>query len=441
MGSKARSAVFELLSTEQSYTNSLHAMMEAYHKHLRTEQFKLKPILPEHDIDTIFGNVEDLMVIADDLREKLERRIAETGEGVAPRVGDIMCTIAPVLKLYQKYVSHFESATQRLAECREKLPQFSAFLDKTTANGLMPLDSFLIMPVQRIPRYKLLLEEIIKHKADDDPDQPDLQQALKKVKSQADECNEATRRRENIQKLREVQSRFKGLDIAHPDRRFVREGKLCRVRSRMESAANYTFFLFDDALVYAEAAEIAQVGMASAALKLKRKFNIGPPTQARLIHVPRAREGGQLIKIVDRADDSKYRHSWEILASQKSFVVFAESAQEKEEWLRDLKLALDAAEQQVPRAACRVLAPPRRLLLPVLWCGRALSASSLSSICTSPLPLPWLLSLCMCVCATMGVRAAEGGGGARQSLTELAAPVSRRDINKECPVRRRAALV
>ena len=330
MGSKARAAVLELLSTEQSYADSLHAMVQAYHQELRTEQFKLKPILPEHDIDAIFGNVEDLMVIADDLRDKLEKRTAETSGDVVPRVGDIMCTIAPVLKLYQKYVSHFERATQRLAECREKLPQFLAFLDKKTTEGFMPLESFLIMPVQRIPRYKLLLEEIIKHKPDDDEDQPALQQALMKVKSQAEECNEATRRRENIQKLREIQSRFKGLDIAHPDRRFVREGKLSRVRNRKESAANCTFYLFDDALMYAEMADIAHVGVASEALKLKRKFNIGPPPppgSARHINVSKARDGGQLIKVVDRADDSSYRHSWEVLASQKSFVVFAESAQ------------------------------------------------------------------------------------------------------------------
>ena len=73
MSSKARSAVMELLTTEQSYAKSLHAMLDTYHKPLRNEQFKLKPILTELDIDTIFGNVEDLVVIADDLRDQLRR--------------------------------------------------------------------------------------------------------------------------------------------------------------------------------------------------------------------------------------------------------------------------------------------------------------------------------------------------------------------------------
>ena len=50
--------------------------------------------------------------------------------------------------------------------------------------------------------------------------------------------------------------------------------------------------------------------------------------------------GVQLIKVVDRPDDDKLKHSCEILASQKSFVVYASSAQDKEEWLRHLLHAL-----------------------------------------------------------------------------------------------------
>ena len=307
MGSKARSAVVELLNTEHSYCKSLHKMMEVYHDPLRHEQFKLKPILKEEDIDTIFGNVEDLIVIADDLRNNLQKRLDSASvEGQVPRVGDIMCTIAPVLKLYQKYVSIFERAATRLVECRDKFPQFATFLDTKTQTGEMPLDSLLIMPVQRIPRYKLLLEEIIKHKPADDPDQADLQEALKKVKAQADECNEATRRRENITKLREIQSRFKGLDLADPGRRCLRVGKLTKVRNRsdglgsfFDDVAVYTFYLFDDALMYAsdDMAQASKWGQ-----KLKRKFNIG---STRKLAVAKSCDGGQLIKVVDRADDVK----------------------------------------------------------------------------------------------------------------------------------------
>ena len=41
------------------------------------------------------------------------------------------------------------------------------------------------------------------------------------------------------------------MDLADPNRRFMHEGKLWRVRSRVADAAHYVFYLFDDALLYA----------------------------------------------------------------------------------------------------------------------------------------------------------------------------------------------
>ena len=383
MSSKARCAVLELLTTEKSYSESLHTIMEEYHKELRTEQFKLKPILPECDIDAIFGNVEDLLVISDDLRDKLQKRVNAAGHDEAPRVGDVMCSISPFLKLFQKYVIRFESAAQRLVECRDKTPQFHAFLEAKSARGVMPLESLLIMPVQRIPRYKLLLEEIIKLKSEDDVDKQDLQEALRKVKSQADECNEATRRRENIQKLRAIQRRFKGLDLADPSRQFIREGRLCRVRT--DAPANYVFYLFDDALIYSEILEIGKVGIDFlGSQKLKRKFDIGID-RARKINVGKANEGGQLIKVVDRPDDNKYKHAWEIFGSRKSFVVYADNAQDKAGWLSDLQAALDKAKQQsltelaapVGRrdVKCRVCGSQFKLHIRKVQCSKCSEAS------------------------------------------------------------------
>jgi hypothetical protein len=38
------------------------------------------------------------------------------------------------------------------------------------------IESLLIMPVQRVPRYKMLLESLIKYTPDEDPERPRLQQ-------------------------------------------------------------------------------------------------------------------------------------------------------------------------------------------------------------------------------------------------------------------------
>eukprot|EP00286_Rhodomonas_abbreviata_P014432 CAMPEP_0181325790 /NCGR_PEP_ID=MMETSP1101-20121128/21130_1 /TAXON_ID=46948 /ORGANISM="Rhodomonas abbreviata, Strain Caron Lab Isolate" /LENGTH=155 /DNA_ID=CAMNT_0023434155 /DNA_START=190 /DNA_END=653 /DNA_ORIENTATION=+ len=154
----AWNAVRELLSTEESYAKSLRQMNDFYYEPLRATQYRLSPILTENDINVIFGNVEDLLLIADGLLKKLSERIPTEGEGEVPKVGDIMCNFATPLKLYEKYVKHFERAAHFLAEKRESNKALEEFLLKTKQHtpSLFDLESYLIMPVQRIVRYKML---------------------------------------------------------------------------------------------------------------------------------------------------------------------------------------------------------------------------------------------------------------------------------------------
>jgi hypothetical protein len=49
-------------------------------------------------------------------------------------------------------------------------------LDSLVQVCLEGIESLLIMPVQRVPRYKMLLESLIKYTPDEDPERPRLQQ-------------------------------------------------------------------------------------------------------------------------------------------------------------------------------------------------------------------------------------------------------------------------
>lgn len=106
----------------------------------------------------------------------------------------------------------------KFAECRERAPQFASFLEKAQLGGFLSLDSYLIMPVQRILRYKLLLEEILKHTHHDDEDYKDLKTALEIISERGVGCNEASRRRENMQALKRIQDKLHDVEIASPKR-------------------------------------------------------------------------------------------------------------------------------------------------------------------------------------------------------------------------------
>jgi hypothetical protein len=77
--------------------------------------------------------VEDLLLIAQQLRQDLDRRINSIEPDSVdkiPRVGDIMCRIAPILKLYEKYVANFSKASSRLQSCKDQRPIFAEFLEQ-----------------------------------------------------------------------------------------------------------------------------------------------------------------------------------------------------------------------------------------------------------------------------------------------------------------------
>merc|ERR550534_707000 len=67
---------------------------------------------------------------------------------------------ADFLKLYTNYVENYSQMMECLAEFR-KNKQFEKFT-KTLMKRNLFIDNFLIVPIQRVPRYELLLREMMR---------------------------------------------------------------------------------------------------------------------------------------------------------------------------------------------------------------------------------------------------------------------------------------
>jgi len=83
------------------------------------------------------------------------------------------------------------------------------------------------MPIQRIPRYPLLLQDLLRYMPEDHKDYKNLNSALDKMSQIAQHVNERKREYENLKKIVDIQSCFIGIDnLVAPHRRFIREGEL-----------------------------------------------------------------------------------------------------------------------------------------------------------------------------------------------------------------------
>eukprot|EP00999_Lentomonas_sp_LEN2_P000974 NODE_197_length_1930_cov_41.433167_g173_i0.p1 GENE.NODE_197_length_1930_cov_41.433167_g173_i0~~NODE_197_length_1930_cov_41.433167_g173_i0.p1 ORF type:complete len:615 (-),score=88.54 NODE_197_length_1930_cov_41.433167_g173_i0:86-1807(-) len=113
------------------------------------------------------------------------------------------------------------------------------------------MDDLLIMPVQRIPRYIMLLERMFKSTHPLHPDFDTLEAALSKLRGIANYINKKNEEMDNLNKLQEIQSMMNGACPTLPskDRRFIREG-VCVLLNSPERARRH-FFLFNDAILCA----------------------------------------------------------------------------------------------------------------------------------------------------------------------------------------------
>ncbi|KAJ3044583.1 hypothetical protein HDV00_001509 [Rhizophlyctis rosea] len=102
------------------------------------------------------------------------------------------------------------------------------------------LDSYLILAVQRLPRYVLLMNELMDCTPETHPDYAGLKKAREEMKKRVTECNEKMREWETRESGLEVLKRIKlmkwsvGGDIlrhVRPGMRFVREGTLRVVKA------------------------------------------------------------------------------------------------------------------------------------------------------------------------------------------------------------------
>lgn len=78
------------------------------------------------------------------------------------------------------------------------------------------LGALLILPIQRIPRYVLLLQDLLRHTESKHPDHDDLVQALKEMRQVADYINEKKREAEALNLVVRIQERIQNLVRAFP---------------------------------------------------------------------------------------------------------------------------------------------------------------------------------------------------------------------------------
>jgi hypothetical protein len=192
----------EILKSEREYVASLLRCCDAYLKPYRSS----KALTKEQVTEVFSGVFETIVLLSRTLLSDLETRMAKWSPDTL--LGDIFIKIVDFMKVYVGYIENFDTSI-RVRQELLKSKRYRALLEKCTSPERQDLASFLIMPVQRLPRYILLLRELYKHTPPTHPDEPLLAKAVEKVSAVAEFVNEKKRNAEQLMQLHALQQQLK----------------------------------------------------------------------------------------------------------------------------------------------------------------------------------------------------------------------------------------
>ena len=109
------------------------------------------------------------------------------------------------------------------------------------------IHDLLIKPVQRVPRYELMLREMQKVLAKNGVPDPELGKAIELVHQAAVSNNEAIKDDESRQMLYEIQAKLRGTTIVTAGRRAIRAGDVHKISRKGHKP--YKLVLLNDALL------------------------------------------------------------------------------------------------------------------------------------------------------------------------------------------------
>jgi hypothetical protein len=217
----------ELLETEQTYRRGLDVLSTFYTKRLKTAKDASGRLLVSAEEHTVlFGGLLGLAEVSQDFVERLERRIGNWRSSSV--IGDVFLKVAGSLKLYSVYVKSFADADELLKRKLRASSEFEQYLAQCQRDSGLSLDlvSLLITPVQRLPRYELLLRELLNRTDGAHADAEPLRRALHEVSSVARYVNDRQRDADSQRALLDAQKRILGRprDFVQPHRALINEG-------------------------------------------------------------------------------------------------------------------------------------------------------------------------------------------------------------------------
>jgi len=223
--------VKELIQTEVSYIAELDCLIKHYVQPLRDNSTSRDYFILPSDVNEIFSTIVEIRDSSNELLAGFAK--ARCLWSYHSCISDVFLSHMEDLQMYIPYIVNYERAHTVVKKC-VKNPVFASFMNERKNKEELKfkdLDDFMILPVQRIPRYIMLLESVYKYLPSRHPDKENTKKAIYQMRSFARKIN--TSKAAKL-KLSEFLGSLVGSQehLSTPTRYLVRDGILYDDRKR-----------------------------------------------------------------------------------------------------------------------------------------------------------------------------------------------------------------
>ncbi|XP_047450683.1 rho guanine nucleotide exchange factor 11 isoform X3 [Mugil cephalus] len=224
-----QAVIYELFTTEASHLRTLRVLDQVFFQ-------KMRSVLNSDELACIFPNLHKVYELHERLCEAMKKR-RETP--IVQDIGDVMLARfeGAAGDEFQEQASQLccqqSQALELIKNKQRKDPRFAHIIQECEASPLcrrLQLKDLLVSEMQRLTKYPLLLDNIIKHTKAGSSDLPSLRRAQACCRGILQAVNEDVRETEHRQRLSQYQRRldaapqFKSLDLT--TKRMIHEGPL-----------------------------------------------------------------------------------------------------------------------------------------------------------------------------------------------------------------------
>lgn len=339
----------EILTSERTYYKVLVAAIEVYREALLKWVVEEHPkaqggfallqksvTINEETIKSIFGNLNIIRGFHQSFLDDLETRM----QAWSPEqtIGDVFKQFAPFLRVYVSYSNNYRSSIDLLSKVQESSPAFTDILRSLeevagSRCATSSLENMLIQPIQRVPRYVLLLQDLLSKTAAQHPDHAMIDDALNLVLAVSDEVDRNIQEHELRVRLLSTAAKIsKRSDLVRADRKLVKEAtEMCVTPECTKISKRVRLWLFNDIISH------VMTSKSSAAIA-STKYQ-WPLT---LVWLHDNYDPTQMLR-----NNDKYPFGFALVGPKKEYLLRFRTNEEKQSWVVALRQQIQATLDSV----------------------------------------------------------------------------------------------